>query len=206
MTVLESFGHSCFRITAANGYQVVFDPYETGSVPGVDLPADLTADAVYCSHGHADHNAAHLVHLRQDGPDNPFVMTEVTVPHDDAGGAKRGMNVIRKLQAEDFTVIHYGDIGRDLTPEETEILKGADLILIPVGGYFTIDAAQADRIIRDTAPKTAVLMHYRSALGGYDVIAHIDDVRMIIPAKHCPDWTMTVEDHPGIWTMEPYRG
>ena len=206
MTVLEYFGHSCFRITAANGYQVVFDPYETGSVPGVDLPADLCADAVYCSHGHADHNAAHLVKLRQDGPVNPFVMTEITVPHDDAGGTKRGMNVIRRLQADDFSVIHYGDIGRPLTDEETAALKGADLILIPVGGYFTIDAVQAEKIIRDTAPKTAVLMHFRSAAGGYDVIAHIDDVRKIIPAEHCPDCKLTVEDHPSIWTMEPYRG
>lgn len=166
-------GHSCFTITA-DGYFVVLDPYAPESVPGLS-PLDLTADLVLCSHEHRDHGYTDAVSIRSDGPANPFKITKIDTFHDDAGGTLRGTDRIHILEAHGIKIAHMGDLGCPLTPPQTELLKNADVILVPVGGYYTIDAAQAKALADSLSPRIVVPMHYRTDSFGYPVIARLED-------------------------------
>lgn len=172
------YGHSCFRISY-QGDTIVFDPYEDDSVPGYVLPKNIASHHVICSHQHADHNAAHLIE-RISGND-AFGITSFTVPHDDAGGAKRGMCEVTMVKAGKAKIVHMGDIGRLPSREEYEKLKGTDVLLIPVGGYFTIDAGQAAKIISEVSAPLTILMHYRRGKRGYDVTADINEIAGSFP-------------------------
>lgn len=178
MITITYYGHSCFKVENEN-HAVVFDPYEDGSVPGLKLPSDIHADAVYCSHSHADHDASSLIHITSDH--DPFPLHKITVPHDDAGGTKRGFTDITFVTINHVTIAHLGDIGRMPTKEEYDELSKADVIMIPCGGYFTIDAKQAEEIIHHVHAKLNILMHYREDNRGYDVIADIKDIQKDIP-------------------------
>ena len=170
---IEYFGHSCFRLSYA-GQRIVLDPYADGSVPGL-APLRAEAEFVYCSHDHSDHNAAKCVKLLPHGA-QAFTVTELLTDHDEAGGTKRGKNIIRVFDLGGARVAHFGDLGRALTPEETKALSDLDLVMIPVGGFFTIDAAAAQRILAQIRPRVTVLMHYRTDKTGYEVISHLDDI------------------------------
>lgn len=173
--IITYLGHSCFKVEK-DGYSIVFDPYQKGSVPGVELPDDLEADRVICSHGHGDHNAAERVRIVEHAA--PSMTAEfIEVPHDDADGAKRGMNSIAVVKAGDAELVHFGDIGRLPTEEEYAALEGADVIMIPTGGFFTIDAAQAAEIRNRLQPSMTILMHFRKGDAGYEVLASIDEVK-----------------------------
>lgn len=170
------YGHSCFQAEYENK-SVVFDPYQDGSVPGLTLPKNIMADAVYCSHNHSDHNAAALIHVT--GSADPFPTWKITVPHDDTNGTKRGVTDIRFVQLGHCLLAHLGDIGRMPTEKEYNQLKKADILLIPAGGYFTINAWQVFEIIKQVNPKLAVLMHYRNGWG-YDVLDDIEHIQKVI--------------------------
>ena len=170
---IESFGHSCFRLSY-QGQRIVLDPYADGCVPGCPN-LRLDAEFVYCSHEHFDHNAVQCVSLH-DGGAPKFTVTELETDHDDAGGSKRGKNMIRVFDFGGVRVAHFGDLGRELTPEETKALQGLDCALIPVGGFFTIDAKQAAAIAKAIQPRMVIPMHYRTETSGFDVLADIDDV------------------------------
>ena len=178
-TVLaEYLGHSCFRLTYA-GQRIVLDPYADDSVPGLD-PVRTDAEFVFCSHEHHDHNGVQGVRLTDPAPEPAFRVTELTADHDHHGGSRRGKNIIRIFDFDGQRVAHLGDLGRPLTDEEAKMMSGLDLVMIPVGGYFTIDAAEAKQILAQIAPRVAVLMHYRTGGAGYDGIAHIDDVLKVL--------------------------
>jgi len=170
---IEYFGHACFRLTGL-GQRIVLDPYADGCVPGCPN-LRLEAEFVYCSHGHHDHNAVECVRLR-DGGAPKFTVTELETDHDDAGGAKRGKNTIRVFDFAGVRVAHFGDLGRMLTAAEADALRGLDCAMMPVGGFFTIDAQQAAAIAAQLKPRMLIPMHYRTETTGYDVIADIDDV------------------------------
>ncbi len=163
-------GHSCFQVESEDGI-AVFDPYADGSVPGYE-PLRLSADAVFCSHGHGDHNAADLVTVSG----RPVSMQAETIAtwHDDGQGKKRGPNTIHILHAESMRVAHLGDLGCALTEEQVQTLKDVDVLLIPVGGFYTIDTAQALEIVRELKPRVVIPMHYRFGRHGYDVIGTVD--------------------------------
>ena len=175
MTTLKYYGHSCFLLTADNGWKGVFDPYEDGSVDGLKLP-EITADAVFCSHGHSDHNAADKVIIQQPQTSCPYEITILKTDHDNAGGLLRGKNDIVILKSETETIIHCGDLGRKLKEEEAQAMKNADLLMIPCGGFFTIDAKEAKAIIDQLQPKLTVLMHYRRGACGYQVLATLEKI------------------------------
>ena len=95
--------------------------------------------------------------------------------HDEVCGAKRGANVIHILSAEGLRVIHCGDLGCELEPEQLDRMKDADALLVPVGGFYTIDAAQARKLVEQVKPRVVVPMHYRGDTFGYEVLARVDD-------------------------------
>ena len=171
--LVEYLGHSCFSLAYA-GQRIVLDPYADGSVPGLE-PVRTDAEFVFCSHGHDDHNGVQGVCLTEPAQEPAFRVTELTVDHDHHGGSRRGKNTIRIFDFGGQRVAHFGDLGRPLTDEEAKTLSGLDLVMIPVGGYYTIDAAEAKQVLDEIAPRVAVLMHYRTDGAGFDVIAHIDN-------------------------------
>lgn len=181
--LIEYYGHACFRLTFG-AQRVVLDPFSDGSVPG--LPnIRPEAEFVFCSHDHHDHNAINVVRLAAKS-EPCFSVTELLTEHDDSGGTKRGKNMVRIFSYGGMRVAHLGDLGRALSSQETEVLRNVDLLLIPVGGFFTIDAQTAASIIRSVSPRIAVPMHYRTDTGGYDVIAHVNAFRDLFPeAEDC---------------------
>lgn len=165
-------GHSCFRVES-RGYTAVLDPYADGSVEGL-LPVRETADLVLCSHEHGDHNARDLVTLRE-GKAPVFRVETISTYHDDQKGAKRGPNTIHILDDGVFRAAHAGDLGCALSGEELEKLKGLDVLMVPVGGYYTIDAAQARTLVNAVKPRIVIPMHYRGQGFGFDVLAELED-------------------------------
>ncbi len=163
-------GHSCFRVETES-WSVVLDPYADGSVPGY-RPVREKANQVLCSHEHGDHNARGCVTLEPAGNKAvPLEVTRLETYHDDVRGTKRGPNTIHLLSDGVCRIAHLGDLGCGPEPEQKAALTGLDLLMIPVGGFFTIDAAQAAGLVRELKPKRVIPMHYRSAEGGYDVIS-----------------------------------
>ena len=146
-------GHSCFTLETSGG-TVVIDPYLDGSVPGL-APIRLKADAVYCSHDHRDHGAREVVALTGETPD--IAVEEIHTWHDAQQGAQRGPDTIRVFQAEGLRVAHL------------------DALMVPVGGFYTIDAGQAKALVDQLQPRVTIPMHYRSETFGYDVIGPLED-------------------------------
>ena len=163
-------GHSCFALES-DGYRIVIDPYQ-----GVEGLPDIStsANAVYCSHQHGDHAYTAGVHLTEKSP-SPFTVREVASCHDDKGGSLRGPNTIRCFTAEGLTVTHLGDLGHLLTAEQAADIGACDALLLPVGGYYTIDAQQARAVAQALKPRVVIPMHYRSPAFGYDVIGPLED-------------------------------
>ena len=174
-------GHSCFRMEYRNGI-LVTDPYADGEVPGL-APLRITADAVFCSHGHGDHNAAECVTLTGRPLPADVSAEEYEIPHDHHGGARRGMNIIRQFRFGALRCVHMGDTG--CMPEENILaaLRGCDVLFLPVGGNYTVDAAEAFRIAERIAPRVVVPMHYRGEDFGYDVIGTVDSFTALYPAE-----------------------
>ena len=174
-------GHSCFTLETEGG-SVVLDPYADGKVPGL-APLRLTADMVLCSHEHRDHNARELVTLTGKTP--TFGVETISTFHDPEQGALRGENTIHIISAEGMRFAHLGDLGCELTPQQMDKLRGIDVLMIPVGGYYTIDARQACTIATNLFPRVVIPMHYRSDTAGnrfgYDVLGPVGNFTAICP-------------------------
>lgn len=172
-------GHACFRLTAEN-YSIVLDPY-TG-VPGY-RPLHVSADAVYCSHEHGDHSyrAGVVMPLRE--MESPFTVTEIASFHDDHQGALRGSNTIRMFAAEGFRAVHLGDLGHPLSEEQAAALRGCDVLMIPVGGFFTIGPDLAWETVQQLQPRVVIPMHYRKGKCGYPVIGSLKPFLSRFPAE-----------------------
>lgn len=170
-------GHSCFRLEQ-DGFSLVIDPYCQ-----VDGLADTagTADAVFCSHEHFDHNFTQQLQLtgRQD---SPFAVRTMDVFHDDQGGALRGPNRIHIFTAGGVTVAHLGDLGHQLTAEQAAAIGPLDALLIPVGGTYTVDPAGAGQVVEQLKPRVVIPMHYRSGDVGFPVLRPIEEFLDLRPA------------------------
>lgn len=164
------YGHSCFKIESAQG-SVVIDPYAPDYVPGLALPTPLMADEVICSHSHSDHGYSAAV--TRTGRNATFAATQYDTFHDEVNGAKRGKNRITVIDAEGLRLVHMGDIGHTLSPELIRALGRVDVLLIPVGGYYTVDAPTAKKIVDSINPRVTIPMHYRGEGFGYDVLAPV---------------------------------
>ena len=150
----------------------VFDPYADGKVPGLS-PLSLTADAVFCSHGHDDHNAADRVTLT--GCEPGFTVEKVPCFHDEKLGLLRGRNTIHILSAEGLRVVHLGDLGHALKGAALDKVRGADALLLPVGGRYTIDAKTARAVADAVGARVVIPMHYRLGDMGFPVLQALTD-------------------------------
>ncbi len=169
---VQWIGHACYKLTFGD-WSCVVDPYDNGSVPGLgDVQA--AAHEIFCSHGHHDHNAAHLVRQVRMFAPAPQVK-KVKTFHDDAQGAKRGENIIHVFEYEGMKLAHFGDLGHELNDEQVKEMGDIDVALIPVGGFYTIDCETAKKVAEQVNAKVIIPMHYRTEQFGFDVISHIDD-------------------------------
>ncbi len=166
------FGHSCF-LAESEGYTIMLDPYKDGYVPGLP-PMRASANRVLCSHGHGDHGAVEVVTVIPKAA-SPFRVTEMGTYHDDQNGALRGLNTIHILDNGSVRVAHLGDLGCELTAEQKKELTGLDAVMVPIGGFFTIDAWQAKKLMDEIRPKVIIPMHYRSERFGFDGLGTLED-------------------------------
>lgn len=183
-------GHSCFLLESS-GFRVLLDPYrDVRGLPDIDTEAD----AVYCSHSHFDH--AYTDHVRLSGRrDSPFTVEEIPTFHDDKGGALRGENTVRRFTAGGMTVVHLGDLGHPLSGEQAAAISPCDVLLLPVGGVYTVGPAAAKRVAEAAAPRVIVPMHYRSGTVGFDVLAPLEEFLVQYPPDQVvryPGNTLTV--------------
>lgn len=161
---LHYLGHSCFRIISETGSTIVCDPYQSDYV-GLDMPA-VRCDAVTVSHHHRDHDCTESILGGYAVIDEPiaFPADDIAVDsiltyHDDCKGAKRGKNIVFSFLVDGIKAVHMGDAGC-YDAKVVEFAKNCDVLLIPVGGVYTVDARQAKRYAEDIQPKIIVPMHY----------------------------------------------
>lgn len=169
-------GHSCFTLESMEG-TIIFDPYKNNTVPGL-APLNLNGDILLCSHGHDDHSGEEVVYLSGKTPN--IKIEKIETYHDDKKGSLRGKNIIHIVNVEGMRVVHFGDLGCELTEEQIEKLKNCDVAMICVGGFYTINAEIAYKIVEKIKPRIVVPMHYRSETFGYDVIGTLEEY-----LKHC---------------------
>jgi len=170
---LEWIGHACFRLTANNGTVVITDPYDESV--GIDM-IPLEADLITMSHEHHDHNETSMivgkpviVHGGETASVGDVTASAVCSYHDDVQGAKRGSNAIRIFEIDGMKVVHMGDQG--CMPDEAALaaISGADVMLIPVGGTYTVDAQGAKAIIERARPRCVIPMHVKTKRCPYPI-------------------------------------
>lgn len=167
---ISYLGHSCFKIKTKTG-TVITDPY--GAMTGFKMPA-VSADAVIISHAHEDHNNNAGV-TGTSRRKEPFIISEAgeyeidgisifgfQTYHDSSEGKERGKNLICVIQAEDLRILHLGDLGHVLSDKLIEDLDGIDVVMIPVGGFYTINAETAVKVIESIEPSYVLPMHYKT--------------------------------------------
>lgn len=169
---IRYYGHSCFRLVTENGTSVVTDPYRN---VGYELPIGIAADVVTVSHGHYDHDYT-------DGVAAKAILKEVATYiyddvrfetidtyHDGEHGRLRGKNSLFKIYADGFTLCHLGDLGEPPSRALLEKIGRADVLFVPIGGTYTIDAEQARSYMAAIAPKITIPMHFRPQDGTLDI-------------------------------------
>ena len=168
------YGHSCFQLTTEKGISIATDPYQK---VGYELPKGLQADIVTVSHEHFDHNYVEAIDtktvLRNSGSCvvEGILFEAIESYHDPMQGKLRGKNLIFKIQADGITVCHLGDLGEELSQELIAKIGQVDVLLLPIGGTYTIDAKQAKAYAQAIMPKTIILMHFKPQDGALDIAA-----------------------------------
>ena len=180
---IKWYGHAAFLITSDQGTKMILDPYEPGAFGGQLSYGKIKdqVDIVLTSHDHADHN------YTQDLPGKPQVikgsgsktikgisMKGVSTYHDPSKGSERGANTIFTFKMDDIHVCHLGDLGHLLSDKELAEIGPVDILLIPVGGYFTIDPKEATRVAEQIKPKILIPMHFKTQKCGFP-IAPVED-------------------------------
>ena len=187
---LEWIGHSCFRMTASDGTVVVTDPYDAKT--GYEM-IPLRADLVTMSHEHGDHcceemllGSPKVVRGTESAQEGGVATHAVASYHDDALGKKRGFNAIRVFSIDGLKIVHMGDQGCMPDGQALAAISGADVMLIPCGGFFTIDAQEAKAIVDAAYPRLVVPMHVRLARGGYPLLATAEPFLALMGANDVP--------------------
>lgn len=166
-------GHSCFKLED-EGFSIVLDPYLDGKVPGLKPMRDK-ANCVMCSHDHDDHGYVEAIEVEETEQESPFKLTLVACAHDDAGGTKRGMNMIHVLDNGKVRIAHFGDIGCPLNEKQLEMIGRPDVVMVPAGGYFTMEPDGIEALLEQIKPNVVIPMHYRTEEYGFPLIGTLED-------------------------------
>lgn len=212
---IKWLGHACFLITPKSGHKILTDPYRSGSFGGAVGYKKIQehTDIVLVSHEHDDHNEVGSL------PDDPVVFRGageheakglkfrgIGTYHDECRGAERGENTVFVFKADGMNVCHLGDLGHTLSEEQIADIGKVDVLFVPVGGFYTIDADQATAVAEDLQAKLVIPMHYKTKKLGFDIdgvdkflegkervkkqgsaemeISHLEDERQIVVLEH----------------------
>jgi L-ascorbate metabolism protein UlaG (beta-lactamase superfamily) len=178
--IITYYGHSLFALETADGHTLVTDPFDAsvGYVMG-----RLQGDVVTVSHEHHDHNNTSLVDgspivIRGEGIYEPLPNVRVTgIPsfHDEEQGARRGRNTLYLMEMDGLRLLHLGDLGHGLNQAALNAIGRIDILMVPVGGYYTIDFNQAVVLCQALNPRIILPMHYRTTASGRLPIATVED-------------------------------
>lgn len=161
---IKYIGHSSFEIKGKNG-TVITDPYDAKST-GLKFPA-LTANIVTISHHHSDHDVVSQISgdpivfdIPGEYESGGIRVTGYPSFHDEEKGAKRGLNTLFKIEIDDLSILHCGDLGHVLEEEMVEEIDLVDILLVPVGGTYTIGPEEAAKVVSKIEPAIVIPMHY----------------------------------------------
>lgn len=168
--------HSCFKFqdkTGSDAITLVTDPFDKTVGPKVP---NLEADILTISHEHFDHNNREAI------KGDPYIIDSageydvkgvsilgVDASHDTKGGKERGKITIFRFEMDGIVVTHLGDLGEVLDNKQLQGLVGTDILLIPVGGKYTLDAKKAVEVISQVEPRIVIPMHYKTADSKIDI-------------------------------------
>lgn len=213
---IKYLGHSAFVLTSDTGLKIVTDPYETS--PSLTY-GEITesADVVTVSHGHLDHSNVAAVKgnpevVRRVGSSTAKGMEFKGIAgyHDDAGGRMKGNNVMFCFELDGIKVCHLGDLGHRLDDKQLAEMGRVDIVLIPVGGFFTIDARTATEVCDQLKPRVIIPMHYRTEksfpetsgvdefIKGKDNVTRQDSSEAEFKADKLPDSTQIMVLEPAL--------
>ncbi len=168
--IINWYGQSCFKIQTkpqrgAEEVVIFTDPFDKS----IGLkPPQGNADLVLISHDHPDHNNSKAL------KGSPFIIDAcgeysfkdvyvegISTFHDNEKGALRGLNNIYIIRSEDITVCHLGDLGHILTEKQIDAIDEVDVLMIPIGGKYTLNSKEAEKVIGQIDPKIIIPMHYK---------------------------------------------
>jgi len=185
---IQYVGHSCFRLRGKEGL-VITDPFH--SSVGFNMPK-LSADVVTVSHDHSDHNAIEIIKATASRK-RPFIVTDpgeyevqgISVYgypswHDSTQGSQRGKNMMYSIFLDDVHILHLGDLGHVLDEQMINEIPDVDVLMVPVGGIFTIDPTQATEVISLLEPAYVIPMHFRTPHHDQDTFGELATVEDFI--------------------------
>ncbi|MBI2850651.1 MAG: MBL fold metallo-hydrolase [Chloroflexi bacterium] len=176
---IKWFGQSAFLITAANGTRIITDPYTPSErIPYKEIKEP--ADIVTVSHGHGDHSNVAAVSgnptvVKSTSEVKGIKITSIAAFHDASGGSQRGDMTIFCFDIDGIRVCHVGDLGHSLSDKQVAEIGKVDILLVPVGGNFTIDANVATEVYAKLDAKVVIPMHYRNERCPNFPVAGVDE-------------------------------
>lgn len=168
---IKWYGHASFLITSASGTKIVTDPYEPGGYDGAisyGSPPDQI-DIAVVSHDHPDHNYVQGLKGTPQVVKGPgshtvsgIVFKGISTFHDTSEGKDRGESTIFCFTVDGIRLCHLGDLGHPLSEKDSTEIGDVDVLMLPVGGFFTIDAGVATEVVDSLNPRLVIPMHFKT--------------------------------------------
>lgn len=168
---IKWYGHAAFNITTEKGVKIIVDPYKSGAFGGALSYGKIKdeADIVLTSHDHDDHNytkdiQGKFTHIDKKGVYEVKNVKIKAMPsyHDSSKGKERGNNLMFVIEADGLILAHMGDLGHTLEKDTVKEVGKIDILFLPVGGFYTIDAKEATKVMHDINPVITIPMHYKT--------------------------------------------
>ena len=155
---IEFYGHSFFKISSGEN-SVVFDP--VGEETGYSFEQPIDSNLMLISHEHFDHANREIIRIEEkENLEKNIEVKQIKAFHDEEHGKRRGENSIHVVKINDFKVCHLGDLGHVLDQKQIDEIGNIDVLMIPIGGTFTIDSVKASIVARSINTKIIIPMHY----------------------------------------------
>lgn len=208
-------GHASFTITASDGTVLITDPYDPSGYGGVLTydPVRDKADAVLVSHDHADHNYVDGLPgspqvLKGSGQVKDIKLKAIDTYHDESRGAERGANTVFVFKVDGINICFVGDLGHQLSSEQIEAIGAVDLLLIPVGGTYTVDAEGAVKVVESLKARLVIPMHFKTekcdlpVAGVDDFLTKMRNVKKLEESEIELSPNKLLEAGPEVWVMK----
>jgi L-ascorbate metabolism protein UlaG (beta-lactamase superfamily) len=207
-------GHASFTITAADGTVIVTDPYDPQGYDGA-LQYDAVndrADGAVVSHDHADHNYVEGLTgspkiIRGTDSVKGLKIKGIETFHDESEGSERGTNVVFIIDVDGIRICFCGDLGHQLSDEQVAAAGKIDILLVPVGGFFTLDAEGAAQLVENLKPGIVMPMHYKTSRCGFPIsdagpfLALMKDVKKLDKSEVGISADQLPETGPETWVL-----